>query len=81
MDDDVQRDVVRAGRGAGQDRGLHIGIRGVDGRKQLVGLRFGNHGRAQGALGDEALGKYGAEAGQTLGIEQRRRIRMPPWSS
>ena len=57
--------------GVGQDGGFHIGVLGVDGRQQLVGLRLGNHGGLQRALGDEPRRKDLAQARQAFGFKQR----------
>ena len=55
----------------GQDGGFDVLVFGVDGGEQLVGLGLGNHGGAQGALGDVARGQDFAQAGQALGVEER----------
>ena len=53
-----------------QDGGFHIGVLGVDGRQQLVGLRLGNHGRFQRAFGDEPRRENLAQPRQALGLKQ-----------
>ena len=42
--------------GVGEDGGFDVVVGGVDGGEELVGLGLGDHGGAQGALGDVARG-------------------------
>ncbi len=55
----------------GEDGGFDIGVGGVDGGEELVGLRLGNHGGAEGAAGDVARRGRSREAGQALSVEER----------
>ena len=58
----------------GEERGFDVGVGGVDGREKLVGLRLGNHGGLERAHGDVARRNDFAQAGQTLGVEERRAL-------
>ena len=56
--------------GVGEDGGFDVGVGGVDGGEELVGLRLGNHGGAEGALGDVARGQRARAGG--AGTRRRR---------
>ncbi len=56
--------------GVGEDGGFYIVIGGVDGGEELVGLGLGDHGGAEGALGDGARGHDCAQAGQAVVVEE-----------
>ena len=57
--------------GVSQNGCLNILVGGVDGSENLVGLRLGDHGRAQGTLGDVALRNNLLQPRQTFGVEER----------
>ena len=57
--------------GVRQQRGFHVGVRGVDRRQQLVCLRLRNHGRFQSAHGNRARRHNCAQPRQAFGVKQR----------
>ena len=63
--------------GVGQDGGFNVGVGGVDGGQKLVGLGLGNHGGAQGALGDVSAGARSRAGGAG---RRRRRAGGTRWA-
>ncbi len=55
--------------GVGEDGGFDIGVCGVDGREELVGLRLGNHGGLERAFRDVADWNDFTKVGHAFVIE------------